>query len=70
MKFTFKIKTEPVMQATIIIGVVAFSSGSLATSVVYLGSPLAGIVRTVVLSVIVYLNFCLILVDCHLQQFP
>jgi hypothetical protein len=43
------------MQAPIIIGVVAFSSGSLAMIAVYLGSPLAGVVCMVVLVVIVYL---------------
>jgi hypothetical protein len=31
MKFAFKIKMEPVMQAAIIVAVIAFSSGSLAT---------------------------------------
>ncbi len=31
MKFTFEIKTEPVTQATIIVSVLAFSSGSLAS---------------------------------------
>jgi hypothetical protein len=44
MKFAFEIKTEPVMQATIIISVVAFSSGSIVTIGIYLGSALAGIV--------------------------
>jgi hypothetical protein len=43
MKFAFEIKTKPVMQATIIIGVVAFSSGSIARIVIYLGSALAGV---------------------------
>jgi hypothetical protein len=35
MKFAFDIKTEPVTQAAIIVAVVAFSSGSLATVAVY-----------------------------------
>jgi len=30
MKLIFEVKTEPVIQASIIIGVVAFSSGTLA----------------------------------------
>ncbi len=54
MIFAFKIKTEPMTQAVMIIGVVVLSSGSLTTIAVYLGSPLAGIVCTVVLAVIVY----------------
>ncbi len=55
MKLVFDIKTEPVTQATIIIGVVAFASGSLAMIVIYLDSPIAGIICTVVLAIIVYL---------------
>ncbi len=55
MKFAFKIKTEPVTQATIIIGVVAFALGSLALIAIYLGSPSAGIVCAIVLAIIVYL---------------
>jgi len=35
MKFAFEIKTEPVTQASIIVAVVAFSSGSLATIAIY-----------------------------------
>jgi hypothetical protein len=54
-KFAFKIKTEPVTQAAIIIGIVAFSSGSLATIAVYLGTPSTGIVCAVILAVVVYL---------------
>jgi hypothetical protein len=55
MKIAFEIKTEPVTQAAIIINVIAFSSGSLATIAVYLGTPSAGIICAVVLAVIVYL---------------
>ncbi len=43
------------MQATIIISVVAFSSGSIAAIAIYLGSAPAGIVCAFVLMVIVYL---------------
>jgi hypothetical protein len=55
MKFAFKIKTEPVTQAAIIIGIIAFALVSLASFAIYLGSPLAGIVSTIVLAIIVYL---------------
>ncbi len=43
MKFAFEIKTEPVTQATVIIGVVAFASGSRGTIAIYVDTPLAGI---------------------------
>jgi hypothetical protein len=59
MKFAFEIKTELVTQATIIIGVVAFFSGSLATITVYRGYASAGIVCTIILAVIIYLSLCL-----------
>ncbi len=39
MKFAFEMKTEPVTQAAIIVAIVAFSSGSLATVTVYAQSP-------------------------------
>jgi hypothetical protein len=55
MKFTFKIKTKPVTQAAIIIAVVAFSSGSLATVPVYAQSLPVSIICLVVLAIIVYL---------------
>ncbi len=55
MTFAFKIKTKPVTQAAIIIRVVVFSSGSLATIAVYLGTPPTGIACAIVLVVIVYL---------------
>jgi hypothetical protein len=55
MKFAFEIKTKPVTQAAIIIGIVAFALGSLASIAIYLGSPLAGIVCGIVLASIVYL---------------
>ena len=55
MKFAFEIKTEPVTQAAIVIAVVAFSSGSLATVAVYSQSPTVSIICSVVLAIIVYL---------------
>jgi hypothetical protein len=55
MKLVFKIKTEPVTQATIIISVVAFASGSLATIAIYVNSPIAGIICAIILAIIVYL---------------
>ncbi len=55
MKLVFDIKTEPVTQATIIIGVVAFASGSLATIAIYVHSLIAGIICAVVLAIIIYL---------------
>ncbi len=55
MKFAFEIKTEPVTQAAIIVTVVAFSSGSLATVTVYAQSPTVSIICSVVLAIIVYL---------------
>jgi hypothetical protein len=55
MKFAFEIKTEPVTQAAIIVTVVAFSSGSLATVAVYAQSPPICTICSVVLAIIVYL---------------
>jgi hypothetical protein len=55
MKFAFEIKTEPVTQAAIIVAVIAFSSGSLATVAVYAQSPPVSIICLVVLTIIVYL---------------
>ncbi len=55
MKFAFEIKTEPVTQAAIIVAVVAFSSGSLATVAVCAQSPPVSIICSVVLAIIVYL---------------
>ena len=54
MKFAFEIKTEPVTQATIIIAVVASSSGSLAAITVYSASPLVCVFCAIVLAIIVY----------------
>ena len=54
MKFVFDIKTEPVTQASIIISVVAFSSGSLAMIAVYSDSPSVCVLCTIVLALIVY----------------
>jgi hypothetical protein len=59
MKFAFEIKNEPVTQAAIIIGVVAFISGSLALIAIYLGNPSAGIVCAILLAIFVYLALCL-----------
>ncbi len=55
MKFAFEIKTGPVTQVAIIIGIVAFALGSLMLIAIYLGSPLAGIVYAIVLAIIIYL---------------
>jgi hypothetical protein len=55
MKFAFEIKTEPVTQASVILAVVAFSSGSLATIAIYAQSLPVSIIRSVVLAFIVYL---------------
>ncbi len=54
MKLVFEIKTEPVTQASIIIAVVAFSSGSLATIAVYSESPSVCVFCAIVLALIVY----------------
>ena len=63
----FKIKTEPVTQAVIIIGIVAFSSRLLAAIVIYLGAGSAGVVCAIALVIIVYL--ALRLAPCRLS-FP
>ena len=54
MKLVFEIKTEPVTQATIIVAVVAFSSGSLASIAIYSQSPLVSVFCAIVLVVIIY----------------
>jgi hypothetical protein len=54
MKFAFEIKTEPVVQASIIVTIVAFSSGSLALIAIYLQSSLVCVFCAIVLAVIVY----------------
>jgi hypothetical protein len=54
MKFAFEVKTEPVVQASIIVAVVAFSSGSMASSVIYSQSTSICIFCAIVLAVIVY----------------
>jgi hypothetical protein len=59
MKFGFKIKTKPVTQAAIIIGIVAFALGSLTSITNYLGNPLAIILCAIVLVIIVCLTLCL-----------
>jgi hypothetical protein len=55
MKFAFKIKTEPVTQASIILATVAFSSGLFATIAIYAQSPHVSIICSVILAFIVYL---------------
>ncbi len=59
MKLVFEIKTEPVTQASNIVAVVAFSSGSLALIAIYLQSPSVCVFCAIVLAVIVYLALCL-----------
>ncbi len=54
MKLVFEIKTEPVTQASIIIAVVAFSSGSLATIAVYSNSNSVCVFSAFILLLIVY----------------
>jgi hypothetical protein len=54
MKLVFEIKTEPVTKATIIIAIVAVSSGLLASIVIYSQSPLVSVFCAIVLVVIVY----------------
>ena len=56
MKFAFEIKTELATQATIIVAVVAFSSGSLATITIYANSPTVSTFCAVVLAIVVYLE--------------
>jgi hypothetical protein len=55
MKFAFKIKMEQVMQAAIIIAIVAFSSGSLAMIAIYSNNSTVSTFCAVVLAVVVYL---------------
>jgi hypothetical protein len=55
MKFAFKIKAEPVMQAAIIVAVVAFSSGSLATIAIYTNNLTVSTFCAVVLAIVIYL---------------
>jgi hypothetical protein len=55
MKFAFEIKTEPVMQAAIIVAAVAFSSSSLATNAIYTNNSPVSTFCTVALAVVVYL---------------
>jgi hypothetical protein len=56
MKFAFEIKTEPVTQASIIVAVITFSSGSLTTIAIYAQSPPVSIICSVVLAFVVYLT--------------
>ncbi len=52
MKLVFKIKTKPVTQATIVVAVVAFSSGLLALIAIYSQSTLISVFCAIVLVVI------------------
>ena len=54
MKIVFEIKTEPATQASIIVAVVAFSSGALASIAIYSQSSLVCVFCTIVLALIVY----------------
>jgi hypothetical protein len=55
MKFAFEIKTKPVTRAAIIVAVIAFSSGSLATVAIYAQSSPISIICLAVLAFVVYL---------------
>jgi hypothetical protein len=55
----FKINTEPVTQASIIVAVVAFSSCSLAFTAIYSQSPSVCVFCGIMLAVIVYSALCL-----------
>jgi hypothetical protein len=54
MKLVLEIKTEPVTQASIIVAVVAFSSGSVALIVIYSQSSLVCVCCVIALAIIVY----------------
>ncbi len=54
MKLVFKIKSEPVTQASIIVAVVAFSLGLLASIAIYSQSPLVSVLCVIVLAIVVY----------------
>ena len=56
MKLDFKIKTDPTLRALVAISIVAFSSGSLASIVVFLGDPLTAQLCALVLAAIVLLT--------------
>jgi len=58
MKVAIKIKMKPVTQAqaSIIVAVIAFSSGSLATIAIYAQSPPVSVICSVVLAFVVYLT--------------
>ena len=56
MKFDFKIKTDPTLCTLMAILIVAFSSGSLTSILVYLGDPLTAQLCVLVLMAIVFLT--------------
>ena len=57
MKLVLEIKTEPVTQASIIVAVVAFSSGSVALIVIYSQSSLVCVCCVIALAIIVYVGY-------------
>jgi hypothetical protein len=54
MKLVLEIKTEPVTQASIIVAMVAFSSGSLASIAIYSQSSLVCVCCVIALAIKVY----------------
>jgi hypothetical protein len=54
MKLVFEVRTEPVTQASIIIGVIAFSSGALASIAIYTNSPSVCALCAIVVAIIAY----------------
>jgi hypothetical protein len=55
MKLVFEIKTVPVTQASIIVAIIAFSFGLLASIAIYSNSPLVSILCAAALAFIDYL---------------
>jgi len=54
MKLVFEVKTEPVTQASIIIGVIAFSCNALASIAIYSFRSLVCALSAIVLAIIIY----------------
>ena len=59
MKLVFKVKTEPVTQAAIIVAIVTVSSGSLALIAIYSQNTTVCIFCSIVLAITVYTALCL-----------
>jgi hypothetical protein len=59
MKLVFKVKTEPVTQACIILAIVALLSGSLALIAIYSQSPTISVLCAFVLAIVIYTTPCL-----------